>query len=164
MPYQVIYITGVSGSGKTTIGQQLAAKTGYPFYDADNFHPQKNIDKMKAGQPLTDEDRWPWLDNLHDFVTEKIKSGNIILACSALKEVYRSRLSKGIEQYCRWVFLHGTYDTIKHRLQGRVGHYMPGALLQSQFEALEPPANAIQVDIAVPPEVIVDQIILNLNR
>ena len=154
---------GVSGSGKTTIGLQLAAKTGYPFYDADNFHPHKNIDKMKAGQPLTDEDRWPWLDNIHDFVTEKIKMGNIILACSALKQVYRNRLSKGIEQHCRWVFLNGSYETIAKRMQNRVGHYMPGSLLQSQFDVLEIPANAIQADITATPAQIVDHIISNIN-
>ena len=154
---------GVSGSGKTTIGQQLAVKTGYPFYDADNFHPQKNIDKMKAGQPLTDEDRWPWLDNIHDFATEKIKTGNIILACSALKQVYRNRLSKGIKQYCRWIFLNGSYQTIAKRMQNRVGHYMPGSLLQSQFEVLEIPTNAIQADITMTPAQIVDHIISNIG-
>ena len=154
---------GVSGSGKTTISLQLAAKTGYTFYDADNFHPHKNIDKMKAGQPLTDEDRWPWLDNIHDFVTEKIKMGNIILACSALKQVYRNRLSKGIEQHCRWVFLNGSYETIAKRMQNRVGHYMPGSLLQSQFDVLEIPANAIQADITATPAQIVDHIISNIN-
>ncbi len=154
---------GVSGSGKTTIGQQLAVKTGYPFYDADNFHPQKNIDKMRAGQPLMDEDRWPWLDNIHDFVSEKIKTGNIILACSALKQVYRNRLSKGIEQHCRWVFLDGSYVTIAKRMQNRIGHYMPGSLLQSQFDVLEIPANAIQADIEMTPAQIVDHIISNIG-
>ena len=118
---------------------------------------------MKAGQPLTDEDRWPWLDNIHDFVSEKIMSGNIILACSALKQVYRNRLSKGIEQYCRWVFLNGSCETIAKRMQNRVAHYMPGSLLQSQFDVLEIPANAIQADIAMTPAQIVNQIISNIN-
>ena len=164
MPYKVVYITGVSGSGKTTIGQLLAAKTGYAFYDADDFHPQKNIEKMKEGQPLNDEDRWPWLNNIHNFVAKKIKSGNIILACSALKEIYKNRLSRGIEQHCSWVFLQGNYDTIQQRLQARIGHYMPESLLRSQFETLQPSSNAVQFDIELTPGIIVDQIILKLNE
>src|SRR5436190_22456987 len=103
MPHMVIYIMGVAGSGKTTIGKKLSSKTGYAFYDADYFHPEQNIDKMKAGLPLTDEDRWPWLDNIHAFVSKQLQSANIILACYALKEVYRQRLSNGIETQCRWV-------------------------------------------------------------
>jgi len=147
---------GVSGSGKTTVGQQLAAKTGYSFYDADNFHPRENIDKMKAGQPLTDEDRWPWLENIHDFVTKKIVGASIIMACSALKQVYRDCLSSGIEQHCKWVFLSGSYETIHNRLKNRPGHYMPAALLQSQFDALELPLNVIQADINLAPGAIAD--------
>ncbi len=159
MPYRVIYIMGVAGSGKTTIGRQLSAKTGYPFYDADNFHPQQNTDKMKSGQPLTDEDRWPWLENIHAFAAEKIKTINIIIACSALKEQYRKLLSKEIEPHCRWVYLNGNYETILNRMQTRQGHYMPPALLQSQFEALEIPANAIEADITMEPEAIINFIL-----
>src|SRR6185369_12452730 len=117
MPQMVIYIMGVAGSGKTTIGQKLSAKTGFAFYDADYFHPQENIDKMKAGQPLTDEDRWPWLDNIHSFVAKQLETNNLILACSALKEIYRERLSRGIEDQCRWVYLNGSYETILQRMQ-----------------------------------------------
>ena len=159
MPYKVIYIMGVAGAGKTTIGQQLSARTGFAFYDADNFHPQKNIDKMQAGQALTDEDRWPWLDNIHSFATEKIKLNNIIVACSALKQVYRDRLCKGIEQHCNWVFLKGDYKIIINRMKNRAGHFMPATLLQSQFEALEIPKGVIEADITMPPNKIVDYII-----
>jgi carbohydrate kinase (thermoresistant glucokinase family) len=156
---------GVAGSGKTTIGQKLSSKTGYAFYDADYFHPQENIDKMKAGHPLTDEDRWPWLDNIHAFVSGQLQSGNnIILACSALKQVYRDRLSKGIEGQCRWVYLNGSYQTILQRMESRTGHYMPAALLQSQFDALEVPAGTIEVNIDMTPEKIAEEIIEKINQ
>lgn len=159
----VIYIMGVAGSGKTTIGQKLSATTGYAFYDADYFHPQENIDKMKAAQPLTDEDRWPWLDNIHSFVSKQLQTCDIILACSALKELYRQRLSKGIETQCRWVYLNGSYQTILQRMQNRTGHYMPTTLLQSQFEALEVPENIIEIDIGMTTEKIVAEIIAQIN-
>ncbi len=164
MQHKVIYIMGVSGSGKTTIGRQLSEKTGYPFYDADAFHTKENVAKMNAGIPLTDEDRWPWLKNIHDFVMEKIATNNIILVCSALKQVYRERLSNAMEENCRWVFLQGDYDTILERLKSRTGHYMPAALLQSQFDALEVPANALRIDIKQPPENIIGQIISGINN
>ena len=159
MQNKIILIIGVSGSGKTTIGKMLAQKTGYEFYDADNFHTPKNIEKMKAGIPLTDEDRWPWLDNMNNFAKEKIKTGSIILACSALKEIYRKHLIKDIEANCYWVFLKGSYDTILQRMKKRQEHYMPSALLQSQFDALEEPADAIIEDTSQAPEIIVEHII-----
>ena len=153
---------GVSGSGKTTIGQQLSARTGYPFYDADNFHTKENIAKMNTGIPLTDEDRWPWLENIHDFVIENIDTENIILVCSALKQTYRDRLSKSIKKNCRWIFLQGDYDIILERLKRRSDHYMPPILLQSQFDTLEVPSDVVQVDIRLSPEAIIDDIILKL--
>lgn len=153
---------GVAGSGKTTIGQLLSAKTGYPFFDADQFHDQQNIDKMKSGIPLTDDDRWPWLNNIHLFVSEKLHSTNLIVACSALKQVYRGCLSKEIEENCRWVFLNGDYKTILERMSNRADHYMPAVLLQSQFDTLEIPGNVIELNIEQSPEIIVEQIILNL--
>ena len=150
---------GVSGSGKTTIGQQLSIRTGYPFYDADNFHTQENKKKMNAGIPLTDEDRWPWLENIHDFVVKEIAAGSIILVCSALKQAYRERLGAAIEENCRWVFLQGDYNTILERMESRRDHYMPPTLLRSQFDALEVPGNAICVDIKQSPDAIIDDII-----
>lgn len=163
MSNKVIYIMGVAGSGKTTIGQQLSARTDYPFYDADQFHPQQNIDKMKSGTPLTDEDRWPWLANIHAFAKEKLSSTSIIIACSALKQVYRERLSKEIEQDCRWIFLKGDYTTILQRMSNRAGHYMPAALLQSQFDTLEIPSGALEINIEHSPEAIIHQIISNIE-
>lgn len=163
MPHKVIYIMGVSGSGKTSIGQLLAAKTGFAFYDADQFHPPSNLDKMNAGKPLTDEDRWPWLVNIHRFVTEKIISNTIIIACSALKQVYRDQLSNKIEEQCRWIFLKGDYETILNRMKERLDHFMPTSLLQSQFDILEIPLNAMTADIKLSPVQIVDDIISKLS-
>ena len=150
---------GVSGSGKTTIGKQLSDRTGYAFYDADDFHSEENKAKMNAGIPLTDEDRWPWLDNMYSFVVEKIKTANIIMVCSALKQVYRERLSRSISNNCKWIFLQGEYNTIMERMNNREGHYMPATLLQSQFDALEIPADAIYIDIKQTPADIVASII-----
>ncbi|MEP7106510.1 MAG: gluconokinase [Ferruginibacter sp.] len=164
MQHKVIYIMGVSGSGKTTIGQQLSARTGYQFYDADNFHTKENKAKMNAGIPLTDEDRWPWLENIHDFVSQTITTRNIIVVCSALKQVYRDRLGRAIEENCLWVFLQGDYETILERLNSRTGHYMPPTLLRSQFDALEVPADAIRVDIKLLPEMIINNIITSIDN
>lgn len=158
MPNKVIIIMGVSGSGKTTIGEMLAERTGYPLYDADSFHSKENIAKMKAGVPLTDEDRWPWLDSMNAFIKEKIKTSDLIVTCSALKKIYRERLMKGIESICLLVFLQGSYDTILKRIQHRQ-HYMPSSLLQTQFDILEEPKNALIEDISQLPGVIVQHII-----
>jgi carbohydrate kinase (thermoresistant glucokinase family) len=159
MKHQVIFIMGVSGSGKTTIGKLLAQKTAFSFYDADDFHSQQNIEKMSAGVPLTDEDRWPWLDGIHSFAATAIQTKSIIIACSALRQVYRQRLANGFETQCRWVFLKGSYETILQRMKGRNEHYMPAILLQSQFDALEMPEEAIVADIRLQPERIVEKII-----
>ncbi len=157
MPNQLIIIMGVSGSGKTTVAQLLSQKTGWPFYDADSFHSKENIAKMQAGIPLTDEDRWPWLDSMNIFAKNNLPGTNLIFTCSALKEIYRQRLCTGIEDSCRWVFLKGDYDTILKRMQQRK-HYMPASLLQSQFDLLEEPKDALSEDIFQSPEVIVQHI------
>jgi carbohydrate kinase (thermoresistant glucokinase family) len=164
MQFKVIYIMGVSGSGKSTIGKQLSERTGYDFYDADNFHTKENKAKMSAGIPLTDEDRWPWLANINRFVIDKIMVNDIIMVCSALKQSYRDELNKTIEKKCSWIFLRGDYDTINNRLKGRTDHYMPSTLLQSQFDALEVPEDVISVDISHPPEMIVEDIISKLKN
>ncbi len=164
MQNKFVIIMGVAGSGKTTIGKLLSEKTGWPFYDADSFHPQQNIDKMKAGVPLTDEDRKPWLATMNEFASKKIKNSSIILACSALKEIYRLHLCKGIETNSYFVFLKGSYEIILQRMKQREGHYMPSSLLQSQFEALEEPAAAIAIDIALPPQAIVEKIINAITK
>ncbi len=138
---------GVSGCGKSTVGALLAQRLGVEFLDADEFHPPENVAKMAAGLPLTDEDRKPWLERLN---AELRKRQNAVLACSALRESYRRILAEGTE--CRFVHLRGSIELIRSRMQDRVHRYMPASLLESQFAALEPPAQAIEVDIAAAPE------------
>ena len=154
---------GVSGCGKTTIGQLLSDQTGYPFYDADQFHPEANIQKMALGVPLTDEDRWPWLNAIRGFAEEQSKTGNFIFACSALKQSYRDILCDIQGVKIDWVILEGSYEILFNRLQLRAGHFMPAKLLQSQLDILEIPSHAIRVNIALQPFEIVLQIIESLS-
>ncbi|MGG9962722.1 gluconokinase [Ferruginibacter sp. SUN106] len=163
MDKRIIYIMGVSGSGKTTIGELLAQKTGLPFFDADDFHSQANKEKMRSGHPLTDEDRKDWLQKIHTLTNEQIQNNGAIIACSALKEEYRQTLSNGIENIL-WVFLRGDYETIYRRLKNRTGHYMPSSLLQSQFDSLEIPVDAFTIDIEKQPADIVADIIQQLDK
>lgn len=135
---------GVSGVGKTTIGEALARELRWPFIDADDFHPPRNVAKMTAGIPLEDADRLPWLDALNGKLREH---RDAVLACSALKESYRQRLTRGLTRF-RFVYLHASFELIAARLAGRRHRYMPPALLRSQFDTLEPPARAIAVDVA----------------
>jgi len=153
----VIYVTGVSGSGKTTIGKLLSLKTALPFFDADDFHPAANKEKMKAGHALTDDDRAQWLQRLNSLAVEQSKLKGAVIACSALKEKYRTVLAKGIAKPV-WIFLNGEYDLIRQRMKQR-DHYMPVALLRSQFEDLEVPSSAFTVDIKNDPGKIVDLIL-----
>lgn len=148
-PGRVFVVMGVSGSGKTTIGQALARRLNCPFYDGDDFHPAENVAKMRQGIPLNDADRWPWLDRLADLIAEHLSRGETaVLACSALKEKYRQRLKRGQERVT-FVYLNGSFDLIWQRMQQREGHYMKAEMLHSQFDALEEPdpATAIVVDI-----------------
>jgi len=152
----IVVLMGVSGSGKTTVGMLLSKRLGWPLLDADDFHPPENIAKMRSGIPLADEDRWPWLDQLNDLLKEKTLHGkNALLACSALKSIYRDRLAAGCSDL-RWVHLKGSFELIESRLKARKGHYMKAGLLESQFAALEEPANAIIADVTAAPEVIAD--------
>ena len=140
---------GVSGCGKTTIGRALADAMGWAFLDADDFHPGANVAKMRAGTPLTDDDRWPWLDRLTaDMTAINARGASAVLGCSALRQAYRDRLARagGV----RIVYLKGDRATIEPRLAARAGHYMPPSLLTSQFAALEEPADVIVVDIRLP--------------
>jgi len=155
MQKRIIYIMGVSGSGKTTVGKLLAQKIQLPFFDADDFHSAKNKAKMKAGEPLTDDDRAAWLQQINQLAIEQEPSGGAIIACSALKEKYRKVLENGIKNPC-WFFLQGSYDMIYDRLQKRTGHYMPASLLQSQFDNLEIPLNAFYISIEKEPAQIAD--------
>jgi gluconokinase len=135
---------GVSGAGKTTIGEALSRALGWRFLDADDYHTAANVAKMAVGEPLDDQDRWPWLDRLNSILRDE---ENAVLACSALKERYRRRLAEGIE-HVEWVYLKGDFELIHSRLGQRRHRYMPASLLQSQFAALEPPRQAITVDVA----------------
>lgn len=151
----VVVLMGVSGSGKTAVGQALAAKLGWAFEDADDRHPQANVAKMRSGFPLTDEDREPWLHSLNGAIQGWIANGdNTVLACSALKERYRDELREGIKNSAclRFVYLRGTYEQIDRRLRERRGHFMPESLLQSQFEVLEEPktGEAFALDARMP--------------
>ena len=145
----VLVLMGVCGCGKTTVGEALARAIGCRFLDADEFHPAANVDKMASGVPLTDDDRWPWLDIIADELARVLASGeHAVLACSALKEAYRQRLKRAGD--VRIVYLEGDEATIAARLASRQHKYMPPTLLPSQFAALEEPADALLVDIREP--------------
>lgn len=159
----IVYIMGVSGSGKTTIGQKLSGASGIPFFDADDFHPPANKEKMKAGHPLNDDDRKDWLVRINELAKDQSQQKGAIIACSALKEKYRYVLSEKIETPVHWVLLQGDFGLIQKRMEARKGHYMPPSLLQSQFETLEPPANAIVVNIENDPEEIVADILRQIK-
>jgi len=153
----VVLIMGVAGSGKTLIGSMLAQSLNWNFADADQFHPAANIQKMSQGVPLTGGDREPWLRAMREAIDGWIKSGrNTVLACSALKQSYRERLTAGPE--VKIVYLKGEPDLIHARLSHRQGHYMKADMLASQFADFEEPADAIVIDIARPPEQIVSEI------
>lgn len=154
----IIVVMGVSGCGKTTIAKLLSEKTKIPFFDADDFHPKENVVKMSNGIPLKDEDRIPWLMALNAKMKEQLHNKGIVLACSALKERYREILNKGI-YYVHWVYLEGDFETVKHRIEEREGHFMGVDLLQSQFDCLEEPAYGIKVDIKQTPDEVLDYII-----
>ena len=144
--------------GKTTIGEALAHALGARFIDADDYHPPENVAKMKAGVPLQDADRWPWLQRLNQVLREE---ANAVLACSALKDSYRRRLGEGVTDF-KVVFLHAAPELIRERMKTRQHRYMPPALLESQLATLEPPAGAIAIDVAAPLEESVAAIVARL--
>jgi gluconokinase len=153
----VILLMGVSGSGKTTIGQMLSAQLNWPFIDGDRLHSAENIAKMAAGIPLTDQDRAPWLQSIHAAIERwRVQQQNGIVASSALKEQYRQILLTSPD--IKLVYLRGSYHLIYSRMQHRPGHYMKAEMLQSQFAALEEPKDAIVVDIAPSAEQVVSTI------
>jgi gluconokinase len=164
---RAIVVMGVSGCGKSTVAASLAQKLDWDLAEADTFHSPANIEKMRSGIALTDEDRGPWLDAIAAWIdSERARERSCVVACSALKRRYRERLSGG-KSDVRFVFLSGPYDTVAARLAGRSGHYMPLSLLQSQFEALEPPGpeeNPIVLSIALPVEEIASEVMLELRR
>lgn len=157
---QAIILMGVSGCGKTTIGEELSRKTGWPFFDGDDFHPPENVAKMAAGNPLDDQDRFPWLGILNEIISEQLKKGqSLILACSALKQNYRMILQEGVQKQVEFVYLKGDFETIYQRMKSRQDHYMKAEMLRSQFAALEEPHQVLVVDVSLPVEDIVDMII-----
>ncbi len=159
----IVILMGVSGVGKTTIGQVLSEKLGWPLFDADEFHSLASIEKMRNGIPLDDADRWPWLDRMNAMLVEKEGRGDsVLLACSALKQVYRDRLAQGTADL-RWIYLKGRFDLIRKRLEARKGHYMKAGLLESQFATLEEPDNALDIDTADTPDAIADHILHRLR-
>ena len=136
----IVIVAGVSGSGKSTVGALLAGRLGWRFADADEFHPAANVEKMRAGVPLTDEDRWPWLRTIAAWMDERIAAGEqAVITCSALKRSYRDVLLAGRPQ-ARMVFLTPDREVLARRLAARHGHFFPEELLGSQFADLEPPA------------------------
>lgn len=165
MPY-VLLLMGVSGCGKTTTGRNLSKMLAWPYRDADEFHPPANVAKMRAGIALTDDDRWPWLDAIGGWIDERCRDqAPAIVSCSALKRVYRERLLDGRE-CVRLIYLQGRRELIAERLRGRKGHFMPAALLDSQFAALEEPGAseaALIVPVALSPKKVVQRIIVGFG-
>jgi gluconokinase len=165
MPCALV-VMGVSGSGKSTVADALAKKLSWIYEDGDRFHPPSNVAKMSAGHPLTDEDRWPWLQAIADEIDRVCKAGqHAVIACSALKRTYRDVLVHGRTDV-RIVFLDGTKDLIASRLALRKGHFMPPGLLDSQFKTLEPPEaneNPVTASIDASVDAIVDDIIGQLR-
>jgi gluconokinase len=161
----IIVIFGVSGAGKTTVGKMLAKQLGWRFLEADDFHPAANIEKMRNGHPLTDEDRWPWLNRLRKQIEQLVSAGeNAVLACSALKRAYRDRLR--VSEAVKFVFLRGDYAVVEKQLRSRHGHFLNIALLQSQFDDLEQPQpdeNVITIELGRTPEEIVERIETKVN-
>lgn len=163
---QVLVVMGVSGSGKTTVAELLAARLGWPYEEGDSLHPQANVDKMASGHPLNDDDRRPWLLRIADWIDAQLDAGhNGIITSSALKRSYRDLINRrgtGVV----FVYLAGDRETIAARLAARKGHFMPPALLQSQIDTLEEPTPdepAIRVEITDPPPVIAQHIIEKLG-
>jgi gluconokinase len=161
-----LVVMGVSGSGKSTIADKLAERLGWTFEDGDRFHPASNVAKMRAGHPLTDEDRWPWLKAIADEIDRVCKAGErAVIACSALKHAYRDVLVHGRKDV-RIVFLRGTQALIAERLALRKDHFMPPGLLDSQFKTLEPPEKSehpVTVSIDASVETIVEDIVRQLK-
>jgi len=154
----IIFVMGVSGVGKSTIGNLLSKSLDIPFFDGDDYHPQSNILKMSKGEALNDSDRLGWLQTLNQLAIEELEKEGCVIVCSALKESYREILSTRIESNSKWVFLNGSFEQIKGRINNRKGHFMSSDLLQSQFDTLEEPKHAINIDISLTPKKIVEVI------
>ena len=161
----IVIVFGVSGAGKTTVGKLLARELGWRFIEADDFHPAANVEKMRSGHPLTDEDRSPWLDRLREQIKRSVAAGeNAVLACSALKRAYRDRLRVGEE--VKFVYLRGDFALVEKQLRSRRRHFMDPDLLQSQFDDLEEPQpdeHVLTVQLGGTPEEILGEIKMKLH-
>lgn len=158
---RVIGVMGVSGSGKTTVARGLAERLGWVFLEGDEFHPAANVEKMAQGIPLDDNDRWPWLGRLREAIAQTRTNHpdlGVVVACSALKQAYRDRLSGGHDEIV-WVYLKGEFELLQQRLQERSDHFMPPTLLASQFAALEEPQGAIALDSGRSPTELITRIL-----
>ena len=158
----VILVMGTTGAGKSTIGKLLSARLGWTFLEADDFHPQANIEKMKHGIPLTDADRFPWLEKIHqELVRLSAEGKQVVLACSALKQTYRDQLSAGL--VFQIVYLRGGYAEMRRHLQTRHGHFAGESILAGQFADLEEPKDALVLDVSRSAEELADNILSRLN-
>ncbi|MEF0944161.1 gluconokinase [Rhizobium sp. BR 362] len=158
-------IMGVSGCGKSSVGAALAYHLSGAYIDGDDLHPAANVAKMSAGVPLTDADRWPWLNSIGECLAQA--EGTALIGCSALKQIYRDRIRAAVDGPVRFIHLAGKKEVIAARLQARQGHFMPAALLESQFAALEPPGpaeQAITVDIDQPFDAVIAAVIAALEE
>ena len=161
----LVVVMGVSGSGKTTVGAAIAQRLGVPFADADDFHPPENITKMSAGIPLDDDDRRPWLETIAAWLAAHAEQGGVV-SCSALKRSYRTILASQAPQSV-FVHLHGERDVVAARVAGRPGHFMPAALVDSQFSTLEPLASdepGVVIDLDQPVDTLVEQSVTALTH
>lgn len=157
-----IVIMGVSGCGKSSVGAALGNRLGIPYRDGDDLHPAANVEKMRAGIPLTDTDRWPWLDQVAQVLKD---DAPVIVGCSALRRAYRDRIRQGAGGPVRFVHLAGSRDLIATRMAARTGHYMPATLLDSQFATLEAPGpeEALTLDVAETLSTVVDAILTDIS-
>ncbi|MHA6909031.1 gluconokinase [Ralstonia pseudosolanacearum] len=160
----IVVVMGVSGCGKSTVGRMIAERLGCAFRDGDEFHSEANRAKMHAGIPLDDDDRKPWLETIRTYMDETTAGGrSLVVACSALKERYRDVLRGAPSDSTAFVYLKGDFELLQNRLAARKDHFFNPALLRSQFDALEEPADAIVVDIALPPQTLVQQAVEQLQ-
>lgn len=162
---RVYVVMGVSGSGKTEVGGRVAEALGWHFLDADDFHPEANVEKMSRGEPLDDSDRAPWLARLRELIDEHLAEGReLVLACSALKERYRERLRA--DRSVGFIYLEGSLELIQERMETREGHFMKTEMLKSQFEALEEPdpGDALSIDIDQSLDDVVKSVVAKVER